>query len=56
MSEECLHIEIKKSFKKDCWCIRTGSIVGAIEYSNVSKKDLLEEVKDRVEQFEKGEY
>ena len=53
--EECLHIEIKKSWKKDCWCIHTGSIVGAIECSNVSKEDLLEEVKEQVEQLEKGE-
>ena len=46
-----IHIEICKShWKEGTWCIRIGDIKGSSECSNISKEDLLEEIKDSIEE------
>ncbi len=55
MNKKAIHIEIEKSWKKDCWNIRTGDITGSTECLNINKKELIQEIKDQINQKQKEE-
>jgi hypothetical protein len=44
-----IHIEISKSYKPDLWRIRIGDLEGAIECSNITKEEILNEIKEEME-------
>ena len=45
-----INIEIQQSpWKKDSWCIRVGDISGSTESSNISKKELMSEIREQLE-------
>ena len=53
---DCLRIEIKKlpkAFGKNRWAIREGDINGATEIHNISKKELIDYIKDEMKQLGK---
>jgi len=44
-----IHMEIAQSlWKKGAWNIRVGTIEGGSESSNITKKELLEEIKEQL--------
>ena len=44
-----IHIEIcKSSWGKDKWNIRVGDIAGSSEHSNISKEELINEIKEQL--------
>jgi hypothetical protein len=44
-----INIEIQQSpWKKDSWCIRVGDIAGSSESSNISKKELIAEIRKQL--------
>lgn len=55
--DSVIQVEIKVSaFKKGSWNIRSGDIAGATEMSNVSKKDVIQMIKDDMKELEKQEF
>jgi len=43
-----INIEIRQGYKKNTWCIRVGDIEGSTEYSNLTKKELIKEIKSEL--------
>lgn len=44
-----LNIEIGKSYQKGKYKIRIGDIDGCIEFSNISKEEVISEIEDKLE-------
>ena len=55
--KEVIHIEICKSDfvfneeKKKYWCVRIGDIKGSGETSNISFEEVIDEIKDAMEEI-----
>ena len=50
-----IRIEIKKkepAFGKDKWEIRIGDIDGSTTHSNISKEEVLSEIRDEMQEFD----
>lgn len=50
-----LRIEICKSYNKKLWQLRIGDIEGSAEDSNITMGQVLEEIKDKMEELDAQE-
>jgi len=53
-TQKTIHIEIRKGYVTDSFCIRIGDIVGAIESFNITNKEVINEIQSELNKL-KGE-
>ena len=51
--QEVLHIQIApSSYKPNQWCVSSGDILGKQEFTNLTKKEVIEFVQNQIDRLE----
>lgn len=49
--EKAIRIEITRTWRNGLWKIRIGDIVGSTTTSNITKEEVLSEIKDKMDEI-----